>query len=94
MLLNIGLADMPEGFFKFPLCAAEVHQRRFTPGYDIYIDRWNQQPVMSVYFPAETLYPVANNSTAHFSADRYTETRAGQIIFAPDKKESFYGNLA
>ena len=85
---------MPEGFFKFPLCAAEVHQRRFTPRDDIYIDRWNQQPVMPVYFPAETLYPVANYSTAHFFADRDTKARAGQIIFAPDKKEPFYGNLA
>ena len=85
---------MPEGFFKFPLCAAEVHQSRFAPGYDVYIDRWNQQPVMPVNFPAETLDPVANNSAAHFSTDSDTEARAGKIIFTPDKKESFYGNLA
>ena len=84
---------MPEGFFKFQLCTAEAHQCRITPGYDIYIDRWKQQPLMPVNFPTETLDPVANHSAANFSAYRNAQARTKQIIFVPDNKEAFYGNL-
>jgi len=84
-----GCADTPEGFFKFPLCAAEFQQNCFTAGDNIDINSRKQRSVLPVNFPNKSLDPVANNGTADLFADRNPKARVSQVIGVPDNQKSF-----
>ena len=66
---------MPEGFFKFPLCVAEIHQSCFSSGDDIDINRRKLRSVVTINFSYKTLDAVANNGTTDLFAYRNPKTR-------------------
>lgn len=84
-----GCADTPEGFFKFPMCAAEIHQSRFPASDDIDIDLRKQRSVVPVNFSDKTLDPVTDDGTANLLTYRYPEARVSEFIGVPDNKKPF-----
>lgn len=80
---------MPECFFKFPQHAEEIHCCGLAPGDNVHVDRRQQEPVVSEYFPDVALEPVAYHGTADLFAYGNTEARLRQVIRLPDKEETF-----